>query len=217
MIEEEIIMFIGLQGSGKTFSAMEYNISQNKSVYNFSFADELRKEVYQKIGYKPINYCNFKNRLIYLDRYPSFISSILKLLFPFWKNGRELLQYYGKKRREENSYYWINKLKLKILKYEKLRRDINFEIDGNIVTIDDCRYINEVLAIKKFCAEENYKLKIIFCDYRSKFYNDKSKDSSEFLALWIRDNLKPKHGQDITIECISNCLILDKLDTIKTT
>lgn len=178
--EKTIILLVGLMGSGKTELAKKYIKDYNHE--KFSFADEVRSQSFLFLGHKPKDYDNFKARLLYLDRLPTAISKILKYLFRNWLYGREYLQNIGHGQRKLNGdRYWINKT------IDKIKQS------NNPIVIDDCRYKNELTAIHDFAKDNDYRLEIRFCDYRSKKYNDKSKHSTEQLAIWLRDNFNLPH------------------------
>lgn len=174
---KKIVLYVGLIGSGKSTRAKK--LIAIGDYIKLSFADGVREQAFLFQGYTPKNYDNYKARLLYLDQLPTFISKMLKFIFPNWLYGREYLQNIGHKQRKFNGdTYWIDQVIKEIINSDK-----------NIV-IDDCRYKNELMTLVDFAKENDYKLEVIFCDYRSHRYNDKSTHPTEQLALWLRDRLR---------------------------
>ena len=76
-----------------------------------------------------------KNKKIVIDSFASKIYEIARELFNMKENDRNLLQQIGTKMREIDGDVWINHI-------------INKYNDENII-IDDVRYINEAISLKK--------------------------------------------------------------------
>jgi len=166
---KKVIVMLGAMKSGKTTYANEI-IKNDKTFMKISFADALREEAWEILGYKPDNYDNFKKRIIYLDKCPDFISKILSISFPFLNSGRQFLQNLGEKRRKKNPKYWIEKVGKKI------------KNDARNIVIDDCRYKNELLYVYNICKKNNYELKVYFCNWHEQVL---SFHDSERLARYL--------------------------------
>ena len=184
----KIVVFIGKMGSGKNFETKKY---LDMGYLKYSFADELRKSCYGIIGYIPVNYDKFKERLIYLDEFPTFITKLLKCTIPCWKTGRELLQDTSDEFKKYNKRIWIDSC------INAFSEAIGF---GNNIVVDDLRTKAELVALQQYSANNNIDLEVYFCDYRSKKYEMHSKHNSEKLAEYLRDELKFQHLQQISID-----------------
>lgn len=55
------------------------------------------------------------------------------------------------------------------------------------VCISDLRYRNEYMVVKKFCDANDIEFKLIFCDYKSKGYNDHNPHESAKLARYLKE------------------------------
>lgn len=186
-MNKQIIAYLGLQGAGKS-TAAHREIKHKYLSKVMSFADSLREACWITLGFKPDNYDNFKKRLLFLHEFPDFVSHTLKFIFPFWLYGREYIQKIGTElfRNNVDKDYWI----------KKTINNIG-ALNLSVIAIDDVRYKSELMALYNFCKENGYEFKAIFCNYRSKRYNDNVKHSSEKLALWCRDELQLRHLQTI--------------------
>lgn len=146
-----IVVLFGPIGSGKTTTANEL-IAQ----YRFnrvSFADALRREVAQMLldtGMAPDD---------------DLLSLIAQMVDPETKEKfRPLLQWWGKYRRDNFSIdYWLDRL---------VSRATREAAQGARMVVDDCRYKNEYLALKRhgavfFRLQENPRTQTIATDHES--------------------------------------------------
>jgi hypothetical protein len=183
-----ITVFLGKLASGKGF---ETNKLLKQGYEKVSFADALRQATYTTIGFSPKNYDNFKVKLLYLDEAPMWVSKILKRIYPKFQTGREVLQLISDAFKVHDKLIWTNLA---------LKKISNLHSKGKNIVIDDCRFKHELVAIQKFCTESDIKLKIIFCDFRSKQYELYSNHNSEKLAEFIRDGLSFEDGHVFSVD-----------------
>lgn len=146
---KEIVLFLGLPGSGKTFQADK--LVEHQGFVKLSFANELRECLWDLLGWKPS----------YQEEYSQFKSKTLFLIGDKLVNGRFLLQRLGTEViRKRMPDFWVKELlkNVKINNYEK-------------IVIDDCRFANEILFILNFALGEKYKVTIKYCEYKSSIFN----------------------------------------------
>ena len=170
--KQAIRVYLGLQGSGKDYSAQSYI---SKGYKHFAFADTLRDILWSILGYKPKNYEKFKTSTVKLGWFNNI------------STGRKLLQNLGSTLRKFiGEDVWVNIL-LKNILYEPL------------VVITDCRYSNEVAKLLKYADKSGADITFVWCCYPSKKYQQGLKDphESEALAQFITKRYNFKNGDII--------------------
>lgn len=173
-------MFIGLlgvRGSGKDHAAAilkkEYE-SKGLTVAIVGFSDGVRDVTFAKLGVEinsPEEYDRFKTE---------------KHIQKGWcDTGRYWLEHYGEGLRNQFPLYWAN----------YWTKTVSLKTH-DVIIANDCRFTHEVMAIQGMAKERGVETKFLFCDYRSKRYDDTVCATNE-LALQIR-KFKTPHGEDIT-------------------
>lgn len=123
-----IIVLCGSIGSGKTTTANAY--IENYEGTKMSFADALRKEVLHAV---------------HNGSYDKQEKLLVEMTTPGIKEKhRPLLKWWGDYRRQDAPNYWIDKL---------LDGALKCATNGMPVLIDDCRYKNEYIALKRHGAK----------------------------------------------------------------
>jgi hypothetical protein len=197
----QVIAFIGVIGSGKDYQA---NLLVEKGFVRIDFKDALIDMASDLAGYDVRHdYDWFKEHIVGVKRSINplmtahYISDDKRVQtnHPEVMTGRRLLQRLGTEvMRKRDPDYWAKawfKAAVKVIK------------DGGNVTCADCRFPNEVQAIRRLSDEwcrindQNKRIsKLIFCDYRSGRYDDKSTHESEKMAQAIlRSGVKD--GQEL--------------------
>jgi len=145
-MNKKIIVFIGVIGSGKTYSA---NKLMNEDSEIINFAEELRENVWNLIGWKPTTGEDY-------DEFKKFEFKFKDISF----TGRDILAKLGTDiMRKYNDSIWIDCWKEKATNSDK-----------QLILVDDCRFENEMEEILKFCETNNYDSEFIFCNYKSYRY-----------------------------------------------
>lgn len=187
-------VFIGVVGSGKDYAAQQvFDEKARQVAKTIAFADALRAAIWHVIGWTPKNdeeYQKFKHT-DFTD------GSDLGIQF----TGRDLMQKIGTDlMRKENPHVWTEKVEEKLMEH----------IDFDAVTVTDCRFVNEITALKRFMTrcrslhpDKPVRLQFTFCDYKSKRYNSTSDHESEKLAqAFLKQGYK--HGDDLTPVIMTN-------------
>lgn len=168
--KKEIICFIGRAGSGKDYQC---KLLQDKGYTKVAFADALR-EILRKTLHINSDY--------FYDNYDSLKGTEM-LQLPTIYNGetvtygvtlRQMLEALGSSVRSYDENFWVTQA-LKQIQDKKLRK----------VCISDMRYLNEYVCIKDFALENDYDLKVIFCNFRSKRYQDRNHHESAAMSNYF--------------------------------
>lgn len=173
----KVVAFIGVIGSGKDYRANRA-VRDGKSK-RVNFKDALLAMASDLVGYDvQKNYDWFKEAIVGMEppRHPLDLAYLREDVkdalrkHPNVMTGRRLLQRLGTDcMRKRDPDYWAHQYSVKAKGW----------LDGgwDIVTAD-CRFANEVGAIKKLDPEARF----IFCNYRSPRYDARSQHESERMA-----------------------------------
>ena len=160
----KVYVFLGVMGSGKTYYADK--VAKLKGAARIDFKTTLVDMTYELLGL-PENF-----------DYERFKASSFKLEGVSEFTGREFLQRFGTDimRNKVDQDFWCNALVSKIKNLPAGRIGDIYETLP--VAIADCRFLNEVLALKNAGFDTEFYL----TSYKSDRYNDKSSHQSEKLA-----------------------------------
>ena len=172
MSKQEVIAFLGRQGSGKGYQSDKFI---QRGYKKLSFADPLRKMACRVLG---LNYIECMKVYDRLKKTPLFQG----LTF------RNILENLGSGVREIDEDFWV-KAVIKGIR----------ETMKNIV-IDDMRYPNEFIEVYQFCKEHNITFRAYLCDYHSDRYDANNKHESAALANYLVNTLKLKDLQEVKVE-----------------
>lgn len=197
--------FVGVIGSGKNYQ-QERLVKEGWVAIDFK--DELIDMCSDLVGYDiRQDYDTFKRYIIGFDKahsalekpltdrqYEDFNTGCLEGS-PLAMTGRRLLQRMGTEvMRKRDPDYWVNAWRKKV--DAALR-------DGKNVAVADVRFQNEAEAIKGFEFQSYAPIdaKIIFCDYRSERYDDKSTHESEKMAQEFK-RMGYRDQEEIKMTCV---------------
>lgn len=173
LANNKLIVFLGVKGSGK---GHQTELLQKEGYVKVDFADALREECYELIGYVPEDYEQFKIKPITVltDKLYEFMQdrNILNNTTAIKMTGRDLLQVVGEERRKEDINYWCNQWKDKV---EALLKE------GKKVCCSDCRHYNEVTSAQEVAESPT----LVFCNFKSFRYDAKDSHISEELAQYL--------------------------------
>lgn len=151
-MEKSIVVFIGVQGSGKTYLARKLEDSYPSDIISFAdpvylmarslVSNQLTTELYS-------DNASFK-------RYKFEVSGTLM-------SGRQILQMIGEGARIANPRIWVESMTRSIT--DTFLEELNRGKDEYTVIIDDCRYPNEVLALVDFAKNTNCEIAFHHCTY----------------------------------------------------
>jgi hypothetical protein len=182
-----IDVFIGVVGSGKDHSANK--LVEAGTHVRVDFKDALLDMTNDLLGYDVrTEYDWFKEAPLGV-RQPSnpLIEANLRAA---WKEipglviGRVFLQRLGTETmRKRDPDYWVK---------QWLNKAFAVHEAGKEVTTADCRFPNEVAAIKRYGGHARF----VFCDYRSSRYNPSLRHESERMAQTLL-GMDLKNGEEI--------------------
>ena len=195
MNNRKVTMFIGVAGSTKSTSALDLIAESKTIVKPLSFADALRKYSFQLLNYTPENYVQAKTKIIFLDKLPMFVTTIVKKYFPFMPTLREVLEKMGDIGRVlAGESVWTTQL------IEQIK---NSNCD---IVIDDGRFLDEIVKVRAYCKQNGINFKAIFCDLKSDKYQNFNSHNSAKLSQYLRDTLRLKHHEEIDDEIIESLI-----------
>lgn len=151
--QKEIIAFIGRAGAGKDYQC---SLLKEQGFKQLAFATALRKIAFNSIG------LTFEEGMGQYDYLKSndCICITLQDKEQIKINFRTLLELMGTQGiRKYDNDFWCKCL-IKELKENNYKK----------VCISDMRFKNEYNYLKEFAEENDYKFKVIFCDYKSDRY-----------------------------------------------
>ena len=163
-----IVGFIGVGGAGKDYQA---HLLVDRGYKELAFADALRKIAFSSLnvdyddGMKNYNYMK-TNQCIEIKVGENYTKKITFRQF-LEKLGTEGIRKY-------DNDFWCNAL-IKTIKDNNYKK----------VCISDMRFLNEYNHIKKFADENDYKFKVVFCDYHSDRYDYNNQHASAKLANYF--------------------------------
>lgn len=194
--------FVGVIGSGKNY---QQALLVKDGWVGIDFKDELIDMCADLVGYDVRqDYDWFKEHIIGIRRpigldmkagYEENAANRLQASNELIMTGRRLLQRMGTEvMRKRDPDYWVNAWRKKV--DAALR-------DGKNVAVADVRFQNEVEAIKGFEFQSYAPIdaKIIFCDYRSEKYDDKSTHESEKMAQEFK-RMGYRDQEEIKMTCL---------------
>ena len=187
MSNQEVIAFLGRQGSGKNYQSDRLIKTGYKKL---SFADPLRKMACKVIG---IDYEKAMRKYDELKKTPL----INNLTF------RNILENLGSGVREIDENFWVKGV------IQGIRGTMK-----NIV-IDDMRYPNEYLELWQFCQDHNIIFKAYLCDYHSDRYDASNTHESAALANYLVDVVGLKDLQEVKVDVIMDYARDKKLITLE--
>jgi len=147
-MERIVKVFIGVIGSGKDYQC---SLLEKDGYIRVGFSDGVRNLTWKFLNWEPKNSNDYEN---FKKNYFNIFGE--RLL------GRQILQRIGTIMREEDEDFWARK-------WYNTVTSLSFN-GVNKICISDCRYLNEVDYIRKFCRERGFELKIYFCNYKSDRY-----------------------------------------------
>ncbi len=202
----ELIAFIGVKGSGKTYLGDQYLARGYKPI---DFKDDLMQMCWDILGYKPKDYEKFKQCIIGLDFLPIKFSEALvglfeKLGLPPLMTGRRLLQRVGSEAiRKRQPMFWAGQM------YRDSQKTL--EAGFNVVNRDG-RFANELQVMGSLSNIAD--VKFIFCDYKSSRYDATDGHVSEHLAQYavsLAPKYNLKHGDIIPLEMLRELMHYEKV------
>lgn len=159
-MKKSIEVFIGSQGSGKSYSASAFTLNGFSVVK--SFADPVYLMAHHMVSQQMTERLynsrhEFKNE--------TFVISGVEM------RGRQVLQMIGEGARLVNSNVWISKMRATMsdIFYEKGKNGHFLEY---AVCIDDCRYPNEVLALIEYAGIIGASINFHHCTYNTDLGKD---------------------------------------------
>lgn len=179
--DKKLICYVGVMGSGKSYRTRKL-CEENPDFIEINLADALRNVVWKTIGWEPPTEERYE-----LFKESVFISSTL----PSVKfTGRDFLQRLGTDGiRSIDPDFWITAWKNSV--YDSIY------FKERSVVCSDVRFVNEIYAALEL-ENKNIKVEFIFCDYKSKRYDGKSKHKSEKLAQLLKKKCPDlKDGDEI--------------------
>lgn len=161
----QLRFYLGVIGSGKDYRADQYIKSQDSKVIKINFADALKEEAWQILGWAPSSE----------DEYEEFKSIVIVDIGRNRLTGREFLQNLGEYRRSQNINYWAK------LWQGKVGDALMW---GTSVVCSDLRHANELKIALELCVKYGIDLddSFVFCNYESDKYNNTDTHISERLA-----------------------------------
>jgi hypothetical protein len=193
---KEIIGLVGVIGSGKTY---QRDLLVKKGFVAIDFKDELIDMCEDLVGYGiRDNYDKFKESIVGME--PLNAREYTRS-YPMAMTGRRLLQRLGTDvMRNRDPEYWIKAWHRKALVALG---------QGKSVAVADVRFENEVDEILRLGKDlpDQVKTRIVFCNYHSHQYNDKSNHESEKLAqslirLGLKDQDEVTPSQILSLKSI---------------
>lgn len=177
---KELIGFIGVIGSGKNY---QKDLLLKQGYAGIDFKDELIAVSEDLLGFEITSkYDLFKETVVGVTK-PGVdmsedvmrrVSNRFLAQFPNAMTGRSMLQRMGTEvMRKRDPDYWVKAWARKAVEALK---------GGRGVACADVRFRNEIEALWGLGKELGVKSKIIFCDFHSDRYNEKSPHESERLA-----------------------------------
>lgn len=178
-----VVSFLGRAGSGKDYQC---NLLVRQGFKKISFADALRDISFKSLLIDPkVGIEQYE----YLKQNPCIEIRLKDRTYNL--NFRQYLEHLSTQGiRHYNSNFWCECLCKTILEnnYQK-------------ICIADLRFVNEYQYLEKFCQDNNYNFKCIFCNYRSQRYQENNNHESALLANWLVEQ-KYKDLQEVTKEDI---------------
>lgn len=171
-MEKLIVAHIGFSGSGKDYESDI--LSREQGFTRIGFSDGVRNATFAYYNTYPkygIEYDNWKKNIVHVS--PEGIE----------QTGRDLLIKIGESYRAENPLVWSNTWYNSCVKG-----------DYKNIVVNDCRFLHEAAAIIQYAINYNYKIKFIYCNYKSERYNQSNNDTDTFAALFKHE----KHLNNIT-------------------
>lgn len=195
-----IVSFIGVIGAGKDYRAGQ--LAEQEGAVRVDFKDALLDLASDIAGYDVrVNYDWFKGHVVGVrpgsnPLTSAFIDSEWKDIerrYPQIMTGRRLLTRLGTegmRKRDEN--YWVNAFYSSAVQALAL---------GKPVVNADCRFFNEIRAIKNIMSVEDSSetlvpSRFVFCNFKSARYNPRLEHASERLAQTLL-GLGLEDGQEI--------------------
>lgn len=187
----EIISFMGVVGGGKNHKARQLAES---GYLHIDFKDALLDMCSDLVGYDVREDYNwFKTHVVGIKRPSNRLLEAfchtdthdLVARFPHMMIGRRLLQRLGTEvMRKRDKDYWADRFIVAV-------KDAADKGEKDVVN-SDCRFLNEVEAIKSIGARHRF----VFCDFRSDRYDDSFDHESEMLAQALL-KIGMKNGEEI--------------------
>lgn len=192
-----ITAYIGVMGSGKNFRA---DLLIKKGYVTLDFKDALILMCEDLLGYTiRDNYEDFKSTVVGLGPPDRMVNAArmsvrneskrILTWFPKAMTGRILLQRLGTEvMRRRDPDYWV-----------KAWQDRARELIANAkdIVCADCRFENEMRAIRHVATVTHVPHQFIFCDYHSQRYDARQTHDSEKLAQYYLSK-GYKDGDEIT-------------------
>lgn len=192
IMDKELIIYLGLMGSGKDYEA---NSLIKEGYTKVAFADPLRNMAWRLLNWRPLTDYDYemfkKDQLCTLHDHSN---NQLRYFKPLC-SGRHFLQLLGQIMRENNSNYWASAW-FKYIFSNNLQK----------VVCTDCRYPNEIKMALEF-KNLGYNVKFIYCSYESDKFKEglKEQHESERFAQFLVSK-KLEHRQIINHEQILDYL-----------
>ena len=169
----KIVAFAGKAGSGKDYRCQQ--LVNTQGYKKIAFADALRKIAFATMGYT-YDYA--------LEHYDELKKTALTTNGLTMRNIMENLGTEGIRKYDND--FWVRCM---IKEIQATPEDTN-------ICISDLRFYNEYEGLSKFCEDNDYKFKLIFCDFHSARYENYNPHASARLAQFLYD-LGYRDGEEV--------------------
>lgn len=154
-MEKKIVVFIGVQGSGKSYNAQWHADFSDDPTTTLAFADAVYLIAKSLVGSQLTEeICRSKHNF----KHAKFTINGIEM------SGRQVLQMIGEGARLVNPRVWIDRLLSNVT--DAFLRSLAWSRDELTVLIDDCRYPNEVLALIDYAKNKNCRIDFVHCKYK---------------------------------------------------
>lgn len=155
---KEIVAFIGRAGAGKDYQCQKL---VEQGFTKMAFADALREIAFNTLGY------TYEYGMEHYDELKA--NEVVNGL-----NFRQVLERLGTEGiRKYDNDFWVKCL-------------VN-NIKDKKVCISDMRFYNEYAGLRQFAIDNNYKLKVILCDYKSDRYQRENPHKSARMGNYFAE------------------------------
>lgn len=181
----EIILLVGVRGSGKDFFAEEIFLRDTDKSEIIGFSDGVREYSWKALGWSPkdkLEYEDFKNfEIVIQDK--GELRHVIKGRNFLTNIGDEVMKHY-------DPDVWAK------VWYQKAVDAVNNK-GKEVIIAHDLRHVNEYNTALKMAKLFKMHLHVYFCDYKSERY-EVSEHPSEALAVEILKMDMFKHREEIT-------------------
>lgn len=154
-MEKSIVVFIGVQGSGKSYSAQWYTSFGEGHFTTMAFADSVYMIAKSLVGSQLTEeLCRSKHHF----KHAKFTINGIEM------TGRQILQMIGEGARIVNPRVWVDNLTTRIS--DAFLYGLSLNYDEHTILIDDCRYPNEVLALVDYAKNTGCDIQFQHCTHK---------------------------------------------------